>query len=232
MQTCAAIGNTVLRVNSRPYSLGTVTSVSPTAVQTSAPANSGDRPRRANAPARRPSTGRIRSAAYPLGSRNMPIDPRPAARSPYHGPKRMAIGSVTTRPSVSGTTAVKASELTSSPTVPHRTVIARRDNFFEVSTIVLARLRACPLTGSPNDTNLHAATAATPERLCTFRSTAVRPRRRSRGSHHSPAWPACRIGRRRGANRSTRRRAPPLTVRLRLCAPAQRSGTAQFAPAP
>ena len=130
--TCAAIGNIVLRVNSTPYSPGTVTSVSPTAVQTSTPASRGDRLRRTNAPARRPSTGRITSAAYPLGSRNMPIDPRPAARRPYHGPKRMATGSVTTRPSVSGTTAVKATELTSIPTAPHRTVIARRDNFFDV----------------------------------------------------------------------------------------------------
>src|SRR5207249_4028228 len=122
----ADTAQTVPWLNARPYNGATGTSDSTRTHNTIAPASSAEWPRRANIPASNPSTGRMTSGATELASCHLPIDPRAAATSPYQGPKRMATGSVTRRPSINGATAVSATELMMRPATPHTTAMPRR----------------------------------------------------------------------------------------------------------
>ena len=75
----------------------------PTPVQISAPASSGERPRRAKAPITSASSG---EDAHADGEQAEVCERMrsPPATAPNHGPKRIAIGRVTMRPSSSGAT--------------------------------------------------------------------------------------------------------------------------------
>src|SRR3954462_6030935 len=107
-----------------PYRLGTATSVAAITVQTTTPPSSGDRPRRAKAPTTPASIGsRIIAAEVGPGAATAAINDDNA---PSHGPNRIAIGSVATRPKSSGAADPIRHRLRNNPAAPHATARPRR----------------------------------------------------------------------------------------------------------
>src|SRR4029077_6298368 len=107
-----------------PYSDGIAISVPAIRLHTTTPPASGDRPLRANAPTTTASMGRMVIAMVKAPVAGSAA--RTAAIAPYHGPNRMAMGSVATRPSSSGAAEPTRHRLSSIPATPQKSARPRR----------------------------------------------------------------------------------------------------------